>query len=55
MIYWMKACTDDRLDLHKYRRQYPEAITFVENNPQLAVKNNKDLYHTVEEQSKAVH
>ena len=45
---------DDRLNLHKYRKKYPEAITYVENNPQLADKNNEDLYHTVEEQSKAV-
>ena len=54
MIYWIKACMDDRLNLHKYRKKYPEAITYVENNPQLADKNNEDLYHTVEEQSKAV-
>ena len=29
-------------------------MTLVENNPQLADKNNKDFYYTVEEQSKAV-
>ena len=54
MICWIVACTHDQLDLHKYHRQYPEALTLVENNPQLADKNNKDFYYTVEEQSKAV-
>ena len=54
MIYWIKACIHDRLDLHKYHKKYPEAMTLVENNPHLADKNNKDFYYTVEEQSKAV-
>ena len=54
MIYWIIACTHDLLDLHKYHTQYPEAMTLVENNPHLADKNNKDVFYTVEEQSKAV-
>ena len=48
LLYWIKSCIGGRLNLHKYSRKYPEAMTLVVNNPNLADKNCKDFFYTVE-------